>query len=161
MIIRQVRMDDFGEIFDIEEANFSEEEAASPQALQERIAIIPDTFLVAELSGRVVAYLVGPAKADRYLTDDLFEHVDPNPAAGGFIQIQSLSVAPKYQGQGLGTALLAALKDLALAQERQGISLTCHAELIPYYEMNGFRDEGLSDSQHGGQTWYNLVWENR
>ena len=33
--------------------------------------------------------------------------------------------------------MIAALKDLAIAQKRQGISLTCHDYLIAYYEMNG------------------------
>ncbi|MFQ9891236.1 MAG: GNAT family N-acetyltransferase, partial [Streptococcus sp.] len=40
------------------------------------------------------------------------------------------------------------------------ISLTCHDYLIAYYEMNGFTDEGESESNHGGSTWYNMVWEN-
>lgn len=161
MLIRKVNPEDFGEIMDIEEVNFSEEEAASAKAMKERIEVIPDTFLVAEIAGRITGYLVGPVTQKRYLTDDLFENVVSNPASGGFIQIQSLSVAPKFAGQGIGTALLAALKDLALAQNRDGISLTCHSELIPYYEMNGFSDEGPSDSNHGGSLWNNMVWENR
>lgn len=161
MLIRKVNPEDFGEIMDIEEVNFSKEEAASAKAMKERIEVIPDTFLVAEIAGRITGYLVGPVTQKRYLTDDLFENVVSNPASGGFIQIQSLSVAPKFAGQGIGTALLAVLKDLALAQNRDGISLTCHSELIPYYEMNGFSDEGPSDSNHGGSLWNNMVWENR
>ncbi len=159
MLIRQVNPQDLGEIMDIEEVNFSQEEAASLAAMKERIEEIPDTFLVAEIAGRIVAYLVGTVSQERYLNDELFEHVTRNPARSGFIQIQSLSVAPKFAGQGIGTALLAALKDLALAQGRKGIGLTCHGELISYYEMNGFSDEGPSDSKHGGNLWYNMVWE--
>ncbi|MFC3931996.1 GNAT family N-acetyltransferase [Streptococcus dentapri] len=161
MIIRHAKKEDYGEILDIEMVNFLREEAASPEAMKERLAIIPDTFLVAELDHRVVGYIVGPVIDKRYLTDDLFETIKPNSGQSGFIAVQSLSVAPNYQGQGIGTALLAALKDLALAQGREGISLTCRAELISYYELNGFSDEGESSSQHGGQIWYNLVWEYR
>ncbi|MGT2930263.1 GNAT family N-acetyltransferase [Streptococcus dentasini] len=159
MIIRQVRLEDYGEIIDIEESNFSAAEAASPTAIKERLGKIPDTFLIAEIDGRVAGYIVGSVMQNRYLTDELFNTVEANPAVGGFILVQSLSVAPFYQGQGIGTALLAALKDLAVAQERQGISLTCHGELITYYEMNGFADEGESSSKHGGSIWYNMVWE--
>ena len=51
------------------------------------------------------------------------------------------------------------LKDLAIAQKRIGITLTCHENLISYYERNGFSDEGESESTHGGSSWYNMVWE--
>ena len=76
------------------------------------------------------------------------------------LQLLSLSISKDFKGQGIGTALIAALKDLAIAQKRQGISLTCHDYLIAYYEMNGFTDEGESESKHGGSSWYNMVWEN-
>lgn len=96
----------------------------------------------------------------RYLTDDLFQTVQANPNQSGYIAVTSLSVSKPFQKQGIGTTLLAALKDLAVAQKRLGISLTCHEHLISYYEMNGFTDEGLSSSNHGGSTWYNMVWDN-
>ena len=98
--------------------------------------------------------------AERYLTDDLFHKVVPNASQGGFIAVTSLSISKDFKGQGIGTALIAALKDLSIAQKRQGISLTCHDYLIAYYEMNGFTDEGESESKHGGSSWYNMVWEN-
>ena len=98
--------------------------------------------------------------AERYLTDDLFHKVAPNASQGGFIAVTSLSISIDFKGQGIGTALIAALKDLAIAQKRQGISLTCHDYLITYYEMNGFIDEGESKSNHGDSIWYNMVWEN-
>lgn len=158
--IRQAQPTDWDQLVAIEQLNFSEDEAASPAALKERIELIADTFLVAELEGRLAGYVVGPAVPARYLSDDLFERVTANPARGGFIAVQSLSVHPDFQGQGLGTLLLAALKEAAVQQGRQGISLTCHDELISYYEMNGFADEGISDSAHGGATWFNLVWDN-
>lgn len=52
------------------------------------------------------------------------------------------------------------MKDLVVSQERDGISLTCHDDLISFYEMNGFKDEGESDSKHGGSLWYNMIWNN-
>jgi len=72
----------------------------------------------------------------------------------------NLAVHPDFQRQGVGTLLLAALKETAVQQNRKGISLTCHDELIPYYEMNGFVHEGISDSTHGGAVWSDMVWEN-
>ncbi|KXT73538.1 putative arylalkylamine n-acetyltransferase [Streptococcus sp. DD10] len=158
--IRNVQLSDWEELVRLENLNFSEEEAASPAALKERIEWIADTFLVADFHGQIAGYIVGPAIFSRHLTDDLFAKVTVNPKEGGFIAIQSLSVSPDFQGQGVGTLLLAALKERASEQNRQGINLTCHDNLLSYYEMNGFRDEGISDSVHGGTTWFDMVWEN-
>ena len=160
MLIRHARPDDFEDVVRIEWENFSPAEAASEQAIKERLDMICDTFLIAEIDGRIAGYIEGPVVAQRYLTDDLVHKVTRNPHQGGFIAVTSLSVDKKFKGQGVGTTLIAALKDLAIAQERQGINLTCHDYLIAYYEMNGFLDEGESESTHGGATWYNMVWEN-
>ena len=124
--------------------NFSPEEAATPEALAERVA----------------DYIEGPVISERYLTDDLFYKVTPNASQGGYIAVTSLSISKDFKRQGVGTSLIAVFKDLAIAQKRQGISLTCHDYLITYYEMNGFIDEGESKSNHGDSIWYNMVWEN-
>ena len=153
MLIRHARKEDWADVVRIEQDNFSLEEAATPEAILERLETICDTFLIAEIDGKVAGYIEGPVIDKRYLTDDLFHKVTPNASEGGFIAVTSLSVSKEFKGQGVGTALIAALKDLAIAQKRQGISL------IAYYEMNGFTDEGESESNHGGSSWYNLVWE--
>ena len=158
--IRQVDLSDWEEILAIEQLNFPAAEAASSEVLKERIEQIPDTFLLAELHGQLAGYIVGPAVQARYLTDDLFSKVGANSPEGGFIAVQSLSVHPDFQRQGVGTLLLAALKEIAVQEHRQGISLTCHDELIPYFEMNAFVHEGISDLTHGGSVWSNMVWEN-
>lgn len=159
MLIRHAQKEDWEDVVRIEQDNFSPEEAATPEAILERLETICDTFLIAEIGGKVAGYIEGPVITERYLTDDLFHKVTPNVSEGGFIAVTSLSVSKEFKGQGVGTALIAALKDLAIAQKRQGISLTCHDYLIAYYEMNGFTDEGESESNHGGSSWYNLVWE--
>ena len=158
--IRQADLSDWEEILAIEQLNFPAAETVSSEVLKERIERISDTFLQAELHGQLAGYIVGPAVQARYLTDDLFSKVGANSPEGGFIVVQSLSVHPDFQRQGVGTLLLAALKEIAVQQNRRGISLTCHDELIPYYEMNGFVHEGISDSTHGGTIWSNMVWEN-
>ena len=33
-------------------------------------------------------------------------------------------------------------------------------DLIPYYEKQGFTNDGLSESQYAGEVCYNLGWEN-
>ena len=72
MMIRNVCLEDLQDIIDIECENFSAEEAASLKDMKERILTIPDTFLVAEIDGKICGYVEGPAIFQRYLTDDLF-----------------------------------------------------------------------------------------
>ena len=158
--IRQADLSDWEEILAIEQLNFPAAEAASSEVLKERIEQIPDTFLLAELHGQLAGYIVGPAIQARYLTDDLFSRVGANSPEGGFIAVQSLSVHPDFQRQGVGTLLLAALKETAVQQHRQGITLLCPDELVAYYEMNGFIHEGITDSSHASAIWSNMVWKN-
>ena len=155
--IRQADLSDWEDILAIEQLNFPAAEAASAEVLKEQIA---DTFLLAELHGQLAGYIVGPAIQARYLTDDLFSRVGANSPEGGFIAVQSLSVHPDFQRQGVGTLLLAALKETAVQQHRQGITLLCPDELVAYYEMNGFIHEGITDSSHASAIWSNMVWKN-
>lgn len=151
---------DLSRIMQIENAGFTPEEAASETAMRERIALINDSFIVARDSeNQVIGYVVGPIVNARYIHDDLFTQSKPNPSAGGFCAILSLAVAPEYQGKGIAGALLQELIRQCKASQRDGITLTCLANLIPFYEKNGFKNEGVSASEHAGETWYNLVME--
>lgn len=158
--IRQADLSDWETILEIEQLNFPAVEAASAEVLKERIELLPDTFLLAKLHGQLAGYIVGSAVQSSYLTDDFFSKVSANPPAGGFIAIQRLSVHPDFQRQGVGTLLIAALKETAVQQNRQGISLFCPDELIPYYEMNDFAHEGIADSSYGSAACSHMMWEN-
>ena len=104
--IRRAELNDWEEILAIEQLNFPAAEAVGAEVLKERIERISDTFLLAELHGQLAGYIVGPAIQTRYLTDDLFSKVGVNPSEGGFIVVQSLSVHPDFQRQGVGTLCL-------------------------------------------------------
>lgn len=41
-------------------------------------------------------------------------------------------------------------------QNKKGVILTCKDKLIHYYEKFGFVNEGLSESNHGGESWYQM-----
>ncbi len=160
MIIRNAQLADLEAIVTIEQTNFSAEEASSAEALLTHIRHNSDTFLVAEIAGEIAGYIEGPVIETLFLTDDLFHGSKPNPSSGGTIAVTGLAISKEFQGQGIGTALIAALKDVAVSQNRLGITLTCHDHLISYYEMNGFSDQGLSESVHGGGIWFNMSWYN-
>ena len=71
MLIRHAREDDWADVVRIEQDNFSPEEAATPEAIAERLKTISDTFLIAEIDGVVAGYIEGPVIAERYLTDEI------------------------------------------------------------------------------------------
>ena len=142
--IRQVTLSDLDEILAIEEANFSSEEAFSRQSLEESIRKTADTFLVARDENQLVGYILGEAQS-----------FHPK-----WVAIKSLTIHPDHCGQGLGSLLIAALKQVTVELDYQGIFLQSPDELLSYFEMNGFVEEEVTGSQYdSGSEWY-LTWAN-
>lgn len=142
--IRQATLSDLEEMLVIEEANPSSEEALSRQSLEESIRKTADTFLVAGDENQLLGYVLGEAQSIH----------------SKWIEVKSLTIHPDYWGQGLGTLLLAALKQVTVELNHQGILLQSPDELLSYFEMNGFVEEEVTESQYGsGSEWY-LIWEN-
>lgn len=158
IIVDHPKMKDLATIMTIEQAGFSVAEAASEKAMAERIALINDTFIVARNKQTVIGYIVGPAFNERYLTDELYDELTPNSLTDPYQTVLSLAVAPEYHHLGLGSKLLASLAETAKIQKRQAITLTCLADLVPFYEKNGYQNEGVSASAHAGEIWYNMVY---
>jgi ribosomal protein S18 acetylase RimI-like enzyme len=157
--LRTAQPADLDAIMAIENAGFTPDEAATKASMQDRIAQYPDTFIVAVDHDQIIGYIVGPAYQERYLSDDLFGAAQPNLAAdkAPYQTILSLAVAPQAQRRGLGGLLLAALQEIAEAQGRQAITLTCLQRLVPFYAANGYINEGVSASTHAGEQWFNMV----
>ena len=142
--IRQATLSDLEEMLAIEEANPSSEESLSLQSLEESIRKTAGTFLVAGDENQLVGYILGEAQS-----------IHPK-----WVEIKSLIVHPDHWGQGLGTLLLAALKQMTVELDYQGILLQSPDELLSYFEMNGFVEEEVTESHYGsGSGWY-LIWEN-
>ncbi|ANZ61013.1 GNAT family acetyltransferase [Secundilactobacillus paracollinoides] len=158
MKIEPVTPTDLDQIVAIERAGFTPEEAGTPAAFKTRIANLADTFLVArDEANTVQGFIVGPAADSPYVLDAMYETSTPNPATGGNQLVLSLAVAPTAQHQHLGSQLLAALEAVARKAQRETISLTCLDRLVPFYEQNGFHNDGVADSDHAGEIWTNMV----
>ncbi|WP_409300653.1 GNAT family N-acetyltransferase [Peribacillus sp. SCS-155] len=155
--IRNVRMEDLSELVVIENLCFTEQEAATEEAFKKRIEMIPDSFFVAEEEGVIVGLVNGPVVEAEYITDDLFSDIKANPVSGGHQSILGLAVSPHYQKSGAATALLTYLERDARSKNRETITLTCKENLIPFYENRGFLKKGVSSSEHGGATWFNMI----
>ena len=142
--IRQATLSDLEEMLAIEEANPSLEEVFSRQSLEESIRKTAGTFLVAGDENQLVGYILGEAQS-----------IHPK-----WIEIKLLTIHPDHWGQGLGTLLLAALKQMTVELDYQGILLQSPDELLSYFEMNGFVEEEMTESHYGsGSEWY-LIWAN-
>lgn len=142
--IRQATLSDLEEMLAIKEANPSLEEVFSRQSLEESIRKTAGTFLVAGDENQLVGYILGEAQS-----------IHPK-----WIEIKSLTIHPDHWGQGLGTLLLAALKQVTVELNHQGILLQSPDELLSYFEMNGFVEEEVTDSHYcSGSEWY-LIWAN-
>ncbi|WP_066304094.1 GNAT family N-acetyltransferase [Bacillus sp. FJAT-29814] len=155
--IRNVKIEDLHEITIIESLCFPTEEAATKEAFEKRIALIPDSFFVAELEGVIVGFVNGPVIETPFITDDLFREIKDNPLTGGHQSVLGIAVTPHFQTRGVAAALLAHLEDSARLKKRKTITLTCKEDLIGFYEKFGYINMGVSNSEHGGVTWYNLV----
>ena len=142
--IRQATLSDLEEVLAIEEATLSLEEALSRQSLEESIRKTAGTFLVAGNENQLLGYVLGEVQS-----------IHPK-----WIEVKSLTIHPDHLGQGLGTLLLAALKQVTVELDYQGILLQSPDELLSYFEMNGFVEEEMTESHYGsGSEWY-LIWEN-
>lgn len=154
--IRNVKMNDLPGLVVIEHLCFTKEEAATKEAFEKRIQMIPDSFFVAEENGMIVGLINGPVIETPFITDNLFHDIKNNPALGGHQSVLGLAVSPHFQKRGVAAALLAHLEKRARENKRETITLTCKENLIHFYEKQGYLNNGISNSEHGGVIWYNM-----
>lgn len=156
MQIRNVLPEDLEQLYFLENTGFTPEEAATKSAFLHRIHTISDTFIVAEENGLIIGYINGPVISEPFITDNLFEQTLPNPLIGGHQSILGIVVHPNYQKLGIASVLLQEMEKRSRLQKRLSITLTCKKELIPFYEKNGYINQGVASSKHAGVVWYNL-----
>ncbi|MGG4453351.1 GNAT family N-acetyltransferase [Brevibacillus porteri] len=154
--IRNAKAEDLPALIAIEQLCFSPEEAATPEAFEKRIRLIPDSFFVAEEDAVIAGLVNGPVTESPFITDDLFQEIKENPASGGHQTILGLAVSPTFQKRGIASMLLTHLEASAKVAGRETITLTCKENLIGYYESHGYFNNGVSSSDHAGAIWYNM-----
>ena len=131
--IRFAKENDWDEIEQITSQNFSFQRANQQELNGFRT-------LVLEFEGQVIGSCL-------IQMEEQFE----NPS----LKLLWLEILPDFrkQGLGVGKALLEAMKNLALEEGREGVSLTCHDYLIPYFEMNDFQLE-IGDKEEGVEGYH-------
>jgi len=154
--LRNVKFSDLPQLVVIENLCFTKEEAATKEAFEKRIHLIPDSFFVAEEGGVLIGLVNGPVIETTFITDDLFDNIKENPKSGGHQSILGLAVSPDHQKRGVASQLLTHLEKEARANKRESVTLTCKDNLIHFYEKHGYVNCAVSNSEHGGVVWYNM-----
>ena len=158
--IREAQRSDIDQICLIQESNSNFLENMNREIIEERIRNHADTFLLASLDEQGIAYISATDFATSSVSRWIVEMADGEAISNGNLVIDALSVHPNYQGQGFGTLLLAAFKQVVLQQNSPGIYLLCEDELLAYFEMNGFVEQGIIEGERSSEFAFLMRWQN-
>lgn len=155
--IRQVQPTDLARLTEIEAVCFPAAEAASGETISARVKAFPASFLVAESNGGVIGFINGCVTNGQTIRDELFASTEHHEPDGETQTVFGLDVLPDYRRQGVAALLMRRFIENAKAAGRARVILTCKSHLVHYYETFGFTNQGVSQSTHGGATWYDMT----
>ena len=158
--IREAQQSDINQICLIQESISSSLEIMNKEIIEERIRNHVGTFLLASLDDQGIAYITATILPFPSLRKWMVEIGGEKFISENAIILEDLAVHPDYQGQGFGTLLLAALKEVTRQQNRPGIYLLCEDELLAYFEMNGFVEQGIVDGERSSEVAFLMRWQN-
>lgn len=156
MIIRKARMDDLDAIVELEKLCFPPAEAATRESFEKRLREFGDYFWLLFEEDVLVALVNGMVTDIPLLSDEMFEDASMHDENGAWQMIFGVETRPDYRGQGYASMLLGRVICDVKLQGRKGLVLTCKKDLIPFYAAQGFENEGVSASVHGGAVWYDM-----
>lgn len=157
--IRNVTIKDLGSITKVEASCFPEAEAATNDSFKKRIKTFPECFLIAEVEGEIIGFINGCRINGTTIYDDLFTDTSLHVKNGAYQTIFGLDVISEYRKQGIAGQLLSHMIKTAKKDGCKGVILTCKEKLIKYYTKFGFINKGISESEHGGAIWYDMILE--
>ena len=154
MIIRTATMDDLDAIAEVEALCFPDTEAATRDEFEDRLKHYSNHFWLMFDGDRLVAFVDGLVTDEPDLIDEMYEKADMHDESGRWQMIFGVNTIPEYRMHGYAGELIKAAISDAKAQGRSGLVLTCKDNLVDYYAMFGFVNEGKTDkSKHGGVKW--------
>ena len=156
MNIRTATIKDLEAVTSVEAECFPPAEAATREELAERLKYYADHFWLMFDGDKLIAFVDGFVTDEEDLTDEMYEKAELHEEGGAWQMIFGVSTLPAYRRNGYAEKLIRYVINDARAQDRTGIVLTCKEPLIHYYEKFGFQKEGISESVHGGATWYQM-----
>lgn len=156
MILRTATARDLDALTAVEAACFPAAEAATREELAERLRAYGDHFWLLFDGETLVSFVDGMVTDLPDLTDEMYADTSFHDENGVWQMIFGVNTLPAYRKQGFAGRLLERAIADAKAQGRKGLVLTCKDRLVHYYAKFGFVNEGVSESVHGGVTWYQM-----
>mgnify|MGYP004674997447 FL=1 len=156
MILRTATARDLDALTAVEAACFPAAEAATREELAERLRAYGDHFWLLFDGETLVSFVDGMVTDLPDLTDEMYADTSFHDENGAWQMIFGVNTLPAYRKQGFAGRLLERAIADAKAQGRKGLVLTCKDRLVHYYAKFGFANEGVSESVHGGVTWYQM-----
>ena len=158
--IREAQHSDIEQICSIQESTLNFQDQLTQEILEERIRNHADTFLLASFDNQVIAYIVATTITDFSLHKWIIDNKDEDSINEISTIIEELSVHPDFQKQGFGTLLLASLKEVTRQKNSPTIYFLCKDELLSYFELNGFIDQGFIEGERSSEDVFLMCWGN-
>lgn len=155
---RNIRLEEAEQSAEIENICFPPNEACSREMMVERVAKVPELFLVAvdKNTGKIAGFLNGISTDECSFRDEFFKDASLHDPNGKNIMLLGLDVLPEYRGQGLARELVYQYLRRERENGKRIILLTCLPSKIKMYKKMGFRDEGIANSTWGGEQWHEM-----
>lgn len=155
---RDIRPEEAGQAAEIERVCFPPNEACTEKMMHERVAAVPDLFLVAadRATGRIAGFLNGLATDEQVFRDEFFTDAGLHEPQGENVMLLGLDVLPAYRGQGLASEIMRQYKRREARRGRKRLILTCLGDKVGMYEKMDFQDHGISASGWGGEEWHEM-----
>lgn len=154
--IRTAVEQDLDAIAAVEAECFPAAEAATRAEFAERLRYYGDHFWLLWEDETLAAFVDGMVTDAADLTDEMYADASLHNENGAWQMIFGVNTLPEYRRRGLAGQLLETAIAAAKQQGRKGLVLTCKDKLVHYYARFGFVSEGVSESAHGGVTWYQM-----
>ena len=156
--LRSIRPEEAEQAAEIEQICFPPNEACSVPMMMERVAAVPDLFLVAvdRETGKLAGFLNGIATYEHTFRDEFFTVAGLHDPDGSNVMLLGLDVLPQYRGQGLAREIVFEYLRRERARGRKKVTLTCLDSKVGMYTKMGFVDKGISGSVWGGEQWHEM-----
>ncbi len=156
ILIRTATSSDCAAITNLEAACFPPAEAAPYDSFAARLAVFHDRFWLLFLDGELVSMVNGSLTNHPDLRDEMFHDATLHDPDGCWQMIFGVATHPHHRCKGYAGILLKTAVEQCRREGREGLVLTCKQAKLAYYGRFGFVNEGLSESEHGGDVWYQM-----
>ena len=156
MIIRHANLNDVEILAQIEEQSYPKEEKASKNSIEQRIKTFGNYFWILEENNNILAFINGMLTDKENLVDEMFEDATLHNDKAPNFMVFSVVTNPNFRGKGYAKILLNKMIADLTKQNKKQIVLTCKEHLLKFYASFGFINEGISNSNHGGVSWYQM-----